>query len=421
MRIGYTKIGRSWNLDPNKWSDIGGDMDVWRALDRLARERSDDTFVLVGRNSGEVPTSVGLPPNVENPWTEQSKLWKSLKIKKDLRAVIQWFDDFQLPLFRELDGLIVWAGQHGTSNTFLPQVGEMWDGKLTNPQDSFVYYGAAIVRGINAFRAADPVSREEIWLCPDPRNYIKCRDLRWPLRHPVLAQYRETREQKFERYYYDEPRHPQFKIKRIDDRHVWVADTQYIPSRLELTMLPDADTIPFDLETPRRPFGMIVNENREYVANSRREIMMQWVLPFFRDAEFYGKWTDKSLDMMDLKIAPIPIPQMFPKLSSWRSTFTTPASGSKWATGKPWEAFLAGTICFFHPLYDAQNAILDGADPNLKKWLRVSTPTDLKKRVGHLMADDSAYKWLANAQREHALAAIKDARWLRLINERLSK
>ena len=116
-----------------------------------------------------------------------------------------------------------------------------------------------------------------------------------------------------------------------------------------------------------------------------------------------------------------PWEEYFPKLHSVRTTLTTPSSGSGWATAKPWEAFAAGTVCFFHPAYDTQNHILGDADAWLQDWLRVPTATELWKRVERLNSPDGYYEWrkIVQLQREHFDRALQDLTYMKMIEERI--
>ena len=132
--------------------------------------------------------------------------------------------------------------------------------------------------------------------------------------------------------------------------------------------------------------------------------MRRWVFKYFPDAPVYGTWSTESLDRLKRDIQALPHGRAIEEMSKWRCTLTTPASGSGWATAKPWEAFLTGTICFFHPAYDDQDHILgqlQGDDEqHLYNWLRVSSAEELQNRVTHVMNDDNAYLWLATTQRK---------------------
>lgn len=462
-KIGYMKIGRSMPLTLAKCGNLGGDVEMVAVVKELALRHPDDYFYLLGRNSGERPTDVGLPPNVLNPWVEWAPEVRrrtapirdkyainpngsNLSIEGQL-ALTEVFDDITRDAFVGMDAHVVWLGQHGTSNTPIPRVDDR--SQLTKPQDWCAYYSSFILRGVNAWRDVDPWNREEIYLNADARNVHKMRDLRWPLRHPTLAQRNESKRIKHERYassgdlekdafrkWHDQARtvanfdttaHRHWEnLGYTDGGEVWTSVAQSVYSRLEVNGLapgtPFGDLIKYD-ETWDRPgdFGMFINEARAIGIRpelSRRAVLEKWVLPLSPHF-IHGTWSKKSQEELGISVSPAPWSEYYPKLHSVRCTFTTPSSGSGWATAKPWEAFAGGTVCFFHPDYDDQDNILGDADPALRKWLRVKTPRELKMRVDNLRSDASAWTWIVRAQRQHFDAAMSERRYLRLIEERI--
>lgn len=403
MKILYGKIGRAFNLDTANTSTLGGDADVVNLLRDLARWYPDDEIVLVGRNSEDGI----LPANVTNPWTSADGKSCREEIRKEKNAVrrLAITREFTDPMFDAADAVVMWLGQHGTSNQPIPMVGENWGGTLTNPQDSFLNYAGFLIAGVNRWRDACDGRREEVWLCPDVRNYWKGRDLKWPISRGVLAQYDHTHQTKHERW--GDTRDPgTLGFEASWENGTWVTWTNMYYSGLELTALvPDALLGEWDLGD-RKPFGMIVNENRKDCRNNRLDILCEWVLPHYPKAELFGTWSDQSQRILGRTIAPVAHGEMYETLASWRCTFTTPASGSGWATAKPWEAFATGTVCFFHPAYDDQHHILREADPNLRHWLCPPTPEALWKAVDAVNRDDGAYAWLVGRQREHLAWAL---------------
>lgn len=440
MRVAYAKLGRSWNLDRSSFSPVGGDVDTYNALKLLATRNPQVEWVLIGRNSGEDPRDVGLPSNVTQFWTSERRreLRERFKARTSTRLApmgpegmdetVRILDDMTMPTWRSVDGIVVWAGQHGTSNSRILQTDG--SGQFTNPQDSSVLYGSYVVRGITVWREVNPIEREEVWLCSDPRNYVKCRDLRWPLRHPVLAQFAQRREQKFERYDTVAPTQEQardFGVRRVENGHIWVSSTTYTYDRLEHTALPDPGEVALDLESPRRPFGMVINENRKVPKNGRLAIMKEWVIPSFPECELHGKWTPDSLEELGRHdVTVIPNDQIFTTLSRWSTTFTTPASGSGWATAKIWECFLTGTVCFIHPGYDTQGHTVplrpNGQDEDadfLATWLRVTTPEQLRRRVEAVASDHSTWRYIAEAQRRLVERTYRQHTTINTIERRL--
>jgi hypothetical protein len=397
VKIGYGKVGRSWKLDPTKGTTTGGDADVARALHALALSRPQDEFILIGRNSAENPQDAGYPSNVVNPWTALNPILKEQKLDGDLQRTTKILQDATSDLYDDLDQIIVWAGQHGTSNFPIPSVEDR--SVLTKPQVSFVNYASHIYIGINKWRSKDPTNREEIWLCPDPRNYLKARDLMWPQISPVIGQFQFEKVTKHERYGDTSP----LWKDCVDDGGVWIAPSRYVYGALEMTALAHPSTTSVEMNwADRQSFGMIVNENRTGTAKDRLGIIRNYVLGEWPNAEMFGTWTDKSKAKLGRPdIRPCPYEFLGQTLQRWRCTLTTPASGSGWATAKPWECFSYGVVCFFHPHYDSQDWILKDASSELRSWLRVDSPDTLRKRVNALDEDKDAWEWIVTEQRKY--------------------
>jgi hypothetical protein len=419
VRVGYAKLGRSWQLDADKASTVGGDIDVVRLLKFLANEHPEHEFTLIGRNSGQVPQELGYPSNVINPWTEWKKEWEMPTDPLLADTVVERFRRISGNYHETLDGIVVWAGQHGSANSLIPMIGSDWieppvwpeitrgkGERLATPQFAFMNYCYWLLDMISRWRELDLQKNEEVWLCPDPRNYLKCRELRWPLRYPVMGQYKMIRQHKSERY------------GRFDglesftghrEQSVWVDDVRYEYSGIELTALPQPDKIMVATRPRAYPFGMIINENRKGVRNQRLDVMQRWVTPFFKRCPIYGEWTVESQVEMGRRIDTVPYTSLQDAMASFTCTFTTPASGTGWATSKPWECFAAGIVCFFHPEYDTQGHILPATLPQmlrasddiamLSNFLRVETPEQLRDRVQSVQNDVELWKKLVTLQR----------------------
>lgn len=416
MKIGYGKIGRSFDLNRGNMSTLGGDVDVLNLLERLARMYPDDEIILVGRNSGEDPQAMGLPPNVVNPWRDALK-----PLQADLKAVgceVSWsrtgkskqlsieaqlaglpvFKHYAEEMTKDIDAYVLWVGQHGTSNWNIPMTDGT--GTLTHPQDAFYWYAGHMLYAVNQWRDRHDGRVGEAWLNPDPRNYFKGRDLKWPPL-PILGQFDYEYQTKHERY--GDTRDPQTLGYAGHWEHsAWTVRTQSTYNGVELTALSEPSLFPMPPLEGRTAFGMIVNENRRDVKDNRLDVLCEWILPRFESVELHGSWSKESCKILDRDITPLAHNLAMVKMGTWRSTFTTPASGSGWATAKPWEAFLTGTVCFFHPKYDVQDNILGQLNEDerpLYDWLRVKTPDQLVKRVNAVMQDDDTYLWLATTQR----------------------
>jgi len=438
MRIGYAKIGRSIPLRRERWGFVGGDDEPMLVLQTLARRHPEHEFVIVGKCSDDVPTEAdGYPPNVTNAWNDVRDEIRAtsagcpspLSMDNKVR-ITQRYREITGEMFQGLDQMILWTGQHGTSNNPIPKVGSGWD-DITSPQDAFVYYGSYLVSGINMWRAANPIDREEVWLCPDARNYIKARDLKWPLRHPVLGQFEYTRSEKNERW--GDTRSPEecgFNAKWEGD-HVWVAKQHYAYSRLEICgITPEHMNTEFGPWEGRRRFGLFINEARGYVKHNRLDAMRDWVLPLEPDF-VHGQWPKASQEKLGRTVTPAPFDQYYDLLRSVACSFTTPTSGTGWATTKPWQSFATGTVIFFHPQYDTQGNVIptlkqiqEGKvdhDPDLKQlatWLRPSTPEELRVRVDAVSSSRETWEWLAGQQRAMYDRACTEMNYLHMIERR---
>lgn len=402
-----------------KCGTLGGDVEKYAVIKELASRHPDDDFILVGRNSGESPASVGLPSNVRNPWS----LWREeLRIElaragikgnltvEEHKKVIEIFRFIMKDVWRALDGLVLWTGQHGSSNMAIPKIDDHT--QLTKPQDWCAFYAGYILDGVNQFRDGREHMHDAVWLNADARNRHKMRDLKHPLNHPVLTQYDFKHGLKHEQY------NDRFQIRSSIVENIY--------SRLEINALapgtPFGDLIRFNFSSSRDfTFGMFINEARAIGVKkgmSRLDAVRDWVLP--ADPNWiHGTWSNSSQRELGREITPAPWEHYFPTLNNTLCTFTTPSSGSGWATTKPWEAFAAGTVCFFHPEYDKQNHILKDAHPTLAQWLRVDSPQQLKVRIAAVAANPNTFHWIITKQREHFDNAMREKRYLRMIEERL--
>lgn len=426
-KFGYAKIGRAQPLPMDKWSGVGGDFEPPILLNKLARRHPEHEWIFVGRNSGENAQAAGFPANVRNPWEH----WRSegSRIAKEYRGDDQKVADalhaMTVDEFRDLDGLIIWLGQHGTSNYPIPEVDD--PSKLTQPQQAFINYVSFITLGANVWQDENR-GLEPIFLCPDARNYHKARDHKHPPIRSIMSQYDWVRQQRHYRWGDPEPIPKTVKNSIVDDGNgVWKAHHVYSYDRLEIVGIPSKVEWSPHWEDHDVNFGMFINEARDYVKWNRADAMQDWVLPANPDY-LHGKWTDKSLARLGVNISPMDWNPMYQLLKRTKCTFTTPSSGSGWATTKPWESFANGVVCFFHPMYDDQGNIIPTLDQcagkqgelyDLARWLRLREPEDLQKRVRMLSQDRDAWNWIAQAQRRHWEKATEDAQCIKEIERRL--
>ena len=432
MLIGYGKIGRAPQLDPKKISVVGGDIDVIYTLQRLARAYPQHTFMLISRFSRETPeelAALGYPPNVVNPWPEWHERFDVPTVTefmehKDRRAISRIIPSFRQltgDLHERMDHIILWAGQHGSVNSFLPQVGTEWEDQIfAHPHYNYANYCGWVLDFLSRWRDLDPLNREETWLCPDPRNYLKCREIKWPIKVPVISQYNMLQQEKHERHGDFGPMLTE-NFKGHKEQSVWVSETEYAYYGLELTTAKR----PEDVELTDRPgeyeFGIIINEARKAVTLHRRGMLQEYVLDMWPNCPIYGKWTKGSMEEFRpprTDIQPVNPVEIYDVLKTFRTTLTTPSSGSGWATSKPWECFAAGTVCFFHPKYDNQGHIVPlHVDPHrhpdylnhLIKHLRVRNKEDLWRAVQMFKGDDGLWRATVEAQRYHFERTF--ARW----------
>lgn len=422
LTIGYAKLGRSMELKLEKCGSLGGDNEMIPTLKLLAQRHQEHDFVLVGRNSLDEPRDVGLPSNVSNPWIET---WPALRLAineaglnysnlsvEDHLRLRDLMTQHTHHMFKDLDHVIVWIGQHGTSNFPLPSIKNR--AVLTKPYDWANLYAGYLLNQINLWRDVDPKRREPIYLNADARNYPKFRDSKHPLDHPILGQFNQIN-----------------LMKHETGTDVCESPTKTIYSRLEISSLlpgtPFGNTINYNNTWEGRDaFGIVFNETRREVSydRSRLKALIDYVIGA-NPAFIHGVWSEKSIEQVHKRHIPleqpkpIPLLEYIPKLQTVHSTLTTPASGSGWATAKPWEAFAAGVVCFFHPLYDTQNNILCDAPKALSDFLRVDGPATLRRRIKMVHDDAEIFGWVIAEQRKHFEKACSELRYLKMIETRL--
>lgn len=440
-RIGYGKMGRKVTFDKKEWGFAGGDNEAPMLLRTLALRHPDIEWVMLAKNTGWVPPTD--LPNVVNPWQEWAvalrRNTKNMYGAKDrefdtLYKTIQFYDDMTFPTYDTLNGIVMWIGQHGSANSPIPQVADRR--LIARPQQSQIHYGSHISRGINYWRRADPIGREEMWLTADVRNPLTSRDLKWPQRHPMIAQYNYTKKYLCERY--GDPRTPAEcgfdAVPEGQGNAMWRYTQHYKASALELVGITPArpwDELP--THEARQRFGILIGEARNYGMKpemTRLYCMQNYVEPLNPDW-VHGVWSQESQKTLGRTIKPLG-GDIYDPLSLIRSTFTTPSSGSQWATAKPWECFTVGAVCFFHPMYDTQGHILptqriidEGhVDGNLElktlaQWLRVKDPEQLQKRVDAVNTSRETWEWLAQTQYRYVQRAMADQRCVKTIEARL--
>ena len=457
MRIGYAKFGRSLTLDRDKYG-FQGDAEAPQLLERLARRNPDVEWVILGRTTeGRIDA-----PNVVNSWEPIRDDWRRwiadyhAPLTLDEKYGIgRFIDEYTLDTWRSLDGVIVHAGQHGTSNQPIPQSHNTWAehraGKnvITNPQDWSVSYGGMITRGLRALGDKTDGRTPVVWIITDPRNFLKARDIKWPTGcDDILAQYRYERSMRHERF--EDPRSPRelgFDAKTDRGGEIWVATHRYRHCDLELMILPDdwqtwgapdfADRLPMGIATTSFTRALKANELR------RSQFVDQWMLSWHPETEVYGKWDAGSLADVPPGTVKLNKPHEFQSLlERWRVTAALPALGSPWTTAKPYQCFAANVAAFLVGGLDDQGWILpthrkgpgtrlvaphlysvrdDWTDTDLQlaAWLRVPSFDVFRLKATELMTNPATWRAVVDAQRALLARRWNEALLENTIEERL--
>lgn len=379
MRIAYGKLGRSIPLTMEDAGSIGGDIEVVRLLDIL---RSEHEVHIVGRNRANVDI-----PGVVNHWQgtfDEMPVPSRCHTDPEYQAFVSFLKErtARLP---EFDAWVIWLGQNGSSLHCVPATQKKMLGQMTQPLISLINYGYPLVHMVNQLGV------KPFWLCPDPRNTIKFRDLWDPQQRPILAQFNATSgitKGTNSVSFYDER-----------DGKLRKGTVKYVYSGIEMLAVPPQDR---PTAVPPLLFGLLVNEGPTNVPNRRVDLVQKWCKGEY---EIYGHWTQKSMGILGRDIYPIEVHDVRSVLQRWKATMTFPASNSGWATAKPWECFAAGTICFKHPLYDVQGHIYGKHMPEeLREFLCPIFSSQLESRLEELR-DDTRWRYWADLQFDYYQAS----------------
>lgn len=385
MRIAYGKLGRSIPLSLEDASNVGGDIEVVRLLQRLLDD--DNEVHLVGRNRGLAGDLAHTGPNgkgvVIDQWGKHGVFANMPESAREMGPKFEAYRDAigeaakKLPKF---DLWIIWLGQHGSSVHPVPVVQAGRTG-YTNPMGSDVNYGFPLVHMVNVLDV------KPIWLCPDPRNMVKFRDLWDPKQRTIFAQFNTSKDNTF----YDER-----------DGKLRTGSTSYAYAGIELLAVPPLE--PGDrppLVPPSRLFGLLVNEGYNNLGTKGRLSQIQKWVPNIAEYEIFGTWSEPSMKTLNRVITPVPLRDVTNTLRRWRATMTFPATASGWATAKPWECFKAGVVCFKHPDYDTQRHIYGQHMPEeLRTFLCPATSNGFKNRL-HELEDDATWQHMVRLQYEY--------------------
>lgn len=397
MRIAYGKLGRSYTLTADKSSSVGGDIEVVNLLNHLRKEHE---VHLIGPNRHDARLEGCVQYwGPGSPFEDRVIVGDHNRFPDD-PVYLQFMDhlrrvEAQLP---EFDAWVVWLGQHGTSSSFLPRimaerrkVPEPRLTGLTAPLMALINYVYPMVHMVNY---AHGIGQKVIWLCPDPRNKLKARDLIDNEQDMVLAQYNCHRDNTFW------GPNTGFRQGRVHYSYAGIEllavdRAQLDPGKFEEAMLPEREMT----------LGILVNEGYANIGRHNRLIYIQ---EWFKDLEWeiFGDWTTESQTTLKRAITTVPLADVTKTLRRWKATMTFPATGSGWATAKPWECFAAGTICFKHPLYDDQHHIYGRhMNSDLREFLTPKNPAEFRQRLEAL--DDGLFRAMADRQFRYLLQSME--------------
>lgn len=433
-RIGYAKLGRSMQFDPAR-QGFQGNAATGNLVRRLALRNPDVEWVLVGKNDG---VTGDFPSNVTNPWVSADD-----KVRNESFDVV--------PLIEQLDGIVVHLGQHGTSHDTIPQVPFSWaealkdDKAMTHPFEWARNYGAYLVKGMNLYGDRTDGQGPVVYLCEDPRNFHKARDVKWPTgTDDILAQYQFEKTQLHERF--QDARRPAelgFKAETSRGGELWTATHRYTFGGLELMILPD-DWATWGQKSfeDRVPAGIATTSVSKYAGPGERRSWLtnEYLLKNFPDAPVYGKWDDGSLADVPAGTVIQNDPRDFADiLGSFRVTLSLVAvthsskTGASWTVAKPFQCFAANTVCFQVGRIDDMGWILPSRratpgtkqvgivhgtrlysirddwtreDLDLARWTRVEKPEEFRLASAAVVASKDLWTTLTGHQR-----ALLGRRW----------
>lgn len=405
LKVGYAKLGRSFPVRYFKSSSLGGDQAVIRLLDYL---RAKYEVHLIGPNQGvtDLETYGYAPENVVNHWLPGMAFGDVPTVPDEARdpvhakycEFLRKIDDGIMHKFPALDACVIWLGQHSSVSSFLPPERDV-EKDHVRPLMSQINYVYPILRILNRLKI------KPIWLHPDARNILKCRDLTDNDQREILSQY--------DREHVIKSWHP---AEGTRDSHL-----VYRYSGIDLLVLPPESTNRTDFEThlrtpPEQLFGAVVNEGLHKKNGSRLEYVERWcgAMDTLDGWELVGHWDLSSQMKLQRKVTPVPNTQVRQTLRRWRSTITFPPTADShakaWVGAKQWECFSAGVVCFRPKgLVDVQgHAYGDNMPRDLREFLTVDTPYDLVTRVERLR-NDSFFRHIADLQFRYFVATM--AKW----------
>lgn len=214
--VGYAVMGRVLS---SRKPEHNYSVDEITILERLAMAHSDIDFVVISPTSDHV---VDLP-NVHAATTHISRSAYETMLEKSANAAL------------ECDELIVFLNQH-TSVSLLNKVPKLNGEGTVKPLQQPVRTVAPVVAAVNAWQDDDPWAHEPIYICNDARSGLMCRDIKWPPRAPILAQWNGIVEKRH--YRFGDDRSPElfgYRVATETPGH-WTATHRYEYASLELVV-----------------------------------------------------------------------------------------------------------------------------------------------------------------------------------------
>lgn len=457
-RIGYACLGRTIKFGSTRWG-YQGDAEKPNLLFRLAERNPDVDWVVVGHNDAGLFEN---HDNIDNLWHDSRRLSAQFPPRTDgyyrtpfapywtgkpsyWCSEVSGFEDWLVETISQLDGMVIHVGQHAPTQIRIPQAKNTWHETFTNPNldgnrvyDSMQSYCRYIIRGLNALGDVSLGQAPVAWLVPDPRNYLKARDVKWPLgTDDILAQHQFNRSQRHERFGdYRSPEALGFrgvKLEReneVGEYELWSAQHRYRHCDLELMILPDNwEGLNQRAFESRVPVGIATTSTKASVLGEgrrRSQFVREYLVDQFPDAEVYGKWDAASLaDVPEGTVRDTTPEEFFDVLNRFRVTLSLPIVDSDWSVAKPYQCWAAGTVCCYAEQVDAQGWTLPSRrqapgtrsvgkigpvelfsvrddwrknDLILASWLRVEDAAEFQRRASFIASDAAVWTWLVRAQ-----------------------
>lgn len=209
--VGFAELGRVMSARADSSACYPSDGLI--LLTRLARAHPSVAFHVFSRTRGE---RYDLPDNVVWPRFESSNVGGALQLARD--CICGPRDGMGV------DGVVVFLNQHSSSAipNALP--------KLSDPNLKVVPLQlgqrsvAPVLYAVNAWQDADPTFRRDpIYLVNDCRSMLAARDLKWPPRRSIIAQFDAERDG-MKHYRFTDPRSPEnagydSRLVRWSDHH----------------------------------------------------------------------------------------------------------------------------------------------------------------------------------------------------------